>query len=208
MEEDPLIPLVHVWNNAAFDNTSSASAWHAHTAVAGREGDKENHRPEPAADVDAEIDHIEAEILRLSSRLHHLRCAQQPEVAQPAAKASRPRTRGLSLGPLDIAAANPRVPAAAPPPIKERAARSILKPIKEPPVQRRRGVSLGPLEIHHGVSSKPGATTAARVKPFANKLSSVREEGQHSKQRAVPAKPWPSSNARQARMPSKGHKGQ
>ncbi|KAK3131115.1 hypothetical protein QOZ80_6BG0502210 [Eleusine coracana subsp. coracana] len=258
MEEDPLIPLVHVWNKAAFDNTSSASAWHAHTAAAGREGDKENHRPEPAADVDAEIDHIEAEILRLSSRLHHLRCAQQPEpkraaaaeVAQPAAKASRsrtrglslgllevaaavnpnplgekqkppraawglklakqapaPRGRGLSLGPLDIAAANPRVPAAAPPPIKERAARTILKPIKEPPVQRRRGVSLGPLEIHHGVSSKPGATTAARVKPFANKLSSVREEGQHSKQRAVPAKPWPSSNARQALDAKQGTQG-
>ncbi|TVU08586.1 hypothetical protein EJB05_41995, partial [Eragrostis curvula] len=257
MEEDPLIPLVHVWNNAAFDHASSASAWHAHTAAAAAgvrgEGDKENHRPEPAAvDVATEIDHIEAEILRLSSRLHHLRCGKEPEpkrgaareVAQPAAKAGRartrglslgplevaaaaadafdpnpldekqqppraawslkpakqapaPRGRGLSLGPLDIAAANPRGPAAAPQRRLqgEGPARPILKPIKEPPVQRRRGVSLGPLEIHRGVGSKP---TAARGKPFPNKLSSVREEVQRSKQHAVPAKPWPSSNARQA----------
>jgi hypothetical protein len=47
--------------------------------VADRKGDKENHtRSDPdRADVDAEIDRIEAEIRRLSSRLHHLRCAQQ-----------------------------------------------------------------------------------------------------------------------------------
>jgi hypothetical protein len=72
MEEDPLIPLVHVWNKAT-------SAWHADIVVADRKGDKENHtRPDPdRADVDAEIDRIEAEIRRLSSRLHHLRCAQQ-----------------------------------------------------------------------------------------------------------------------------------
>ncbi|PAN22712.1 hypothetical protein PAHAL_4G039700 [Panicum hallii] len=257
MEEDPLIPLVHVWNNAAFDHASaSSSAWHAHTAAAAAvasvsEGDKENHRPEPeAADVDAEIDHIEAEILRLSSRLHHLRTSKQPEPkrgeaapARAAKAAARPRTRGLSmgpldviaaanpnppllgkeppraaqglkpikpapaprgrgfsLGPLDIIAANPRVPAAAAPQRKVHGeggiARPILKPIKEPPVQRRRGVSLGPLEIHHGVGSKPGAAAAARVKPFS-KLSAVREEGQHSKQHAVPSRPWPSSNARQ-----------
>ncbi|OEL16513.1 hypothetical protein BAE44_0022468 [Dichanthelium oligosanthes] len=258
MEEDPLIPLVHVWNNAAFDHSSAAaSAWHAHTAAAVgsvSEGDKENRRPEPgAADVAAEIDHIEAEILRLSSRLHHLRTSKQPEPKRsagevaPAGKAvARPRPRGLSmgpvdvvtgvnpnplpqqqqppraaqglkpikqapaqrgrgfsLGPLDIVAANPRVPAAAAPQRKIQGeggpARPILKPIKEPPVQRRRGVSLGPLEIHYGVGTKPGAAAAAsaRVKPFSSKLTSVREEGQHSKQHAVPARPWPSSNARQ-----------
>ncbi|CAN6173326.1 unnamed protein product [Urochloa humidicola] len=267
MEEDPLIPLVHVWNNAAYDHAASAaaSAWHAHTAAAaagvGEEGDKENHRPEPeVADVEAEIGHIEAEILRLSSRLHHLRTSQQqPEPKRgageaafaPAAKAAaRPRTRGLSLGPLevtanlnpllpvkqpppraaqgpkpikqapaprgrglslgplDIVAANPRVPAAAAPQRKVQGegggpARPILKPIKEPPVQRRRGVSLGPLEIHHGVSSKPGAAAAAaRVKPFS-KLSAVREEGQQSKQHVVPARPWPSSNARQGTAASR-----
>ncbi|CAL5040105.1 unnamed protein product [Urochloa decumbens] len=264
MEEDPLIPLVHVWNNAAFDHASAAaSAWHAHTAAAasgvGEEGDKENHRPETeAADVEAEIGYIEAEILRLSSRLHHLRISkQQPEPKRgageaafaPAAKAAaRPRTRGLSLGPLevvatagnpnppvkqpppratqgpkpikqapvprgrglslgplDIVAANPRVPAAAPQRKVQGEggpARPILKPIKEPPVQRRRGVSLGPLEIHHGVSSKPG-TAAARVKPFS-KLSAVREEAQQSKQHAVvPARPWPSSNARQGTAASR-----
>ncbi|CAN6200738.1 unnamed protein product [Urochloa humidicola] len=265
MEEDPLIPLVHAWNNAAFDHASAASsAWHAHTAAAAagvEEGDKENHRPEPkAADVDAEIGHIEAEILRLSSRLYHLRTSkQQPEPKRgareaafaPAAKAAaRPRTRGLSLGPLevaaatanpnpplsvkqppsraaqgpkpikqapaprgrglslgplDIVAANPRVPAAA---LQRKVqgeggpARPILKPIKEPPVQRRRGVSLGPLEIQHGVGSKPGAA-AARVKPFS-KLSAVREEAQQSKQHAVvPARPWPSSNARQGTAASR-----
>uniref|UniRef100_A0A0A9ER11 Uncharacterized protein n=1 Tax=Arundo donax TaxID=35708 RepID=A0A0A9ER11_ARUDO len=240
MEEDPLIPLVHVWSNAAFDHaSSSSSAWHAHTAAAAagvreREGDKENHRPErDAADVDAEIDHIEGEILRLSSRLHHLRTAKHPEPkrggeAAPSPKAvRRPRGlslgpldvisaavaaqglkpikqapaawgRGLSLGPLGIVAANPRVPTAA----AQRklqgdgAARPILKPIKEPPVQRCRGVSLGPLEIHHGVGSKPGPA-AARVRPFSNNLNSVREEGQGSMQHAVPAKPWPSSNAKQ-----------
>jgi hypothetical protein len=237
MEEDPLIPLVHVWNNNA------ATSWHSDTAAAGREGDKENHRPEPdAAGVGEEIDHIEAEILRLSSRLYHLRCAQQPEpkraaaaeVVHPAAKAGRPRTRGLSLGPLDASTVIPnplaekqQPPRAAwgPKPTKqapaprtrglslgpldiaptpqrrlqgEGAARPNLKPLKEPPVQRRRGVSLGPLEIHRGVSSKSSSTAAAaRVKPFPNRLSSVREEGQHSKQHASPAKPWPSSNARQ-----------
>ncbi|EER88836.1 nascent polypeptide-associated complex subunit alpha, muscle-specific form [Sorghum bicolor] len=271
MEEDPLIPLVHVWNNAAFDHASS-SAWHAHSparASAGREveGDKENHRPDPdpEPDVEAEIGHIEAEILRLSSRLHHLRTSKQSEpskrggVVAPAAKAApRPRTRGLSMGPLDVAAAvnpnplttdkqqqqQPRA-AQAPKPIKQApaaasrgrgvslgpldivaanprvpsavaatttapqrkiqgeggAARPILRPIKEPPVQRRRGVSLGPLEIHNGVGSKPGA--AARVKPFTNKLGAVREEGQRSKQHAVPARPWPSSNARQGTAASR-----
>ncbi|KAF8658764.1 hypothetical protein HU200_059250 [Digitaria exilis] len=269
MEEDPLIPLVHVWNNDAFD---SASAWRVHTAAAAAaaaaagsvgEGDKENTRPEPeaAADVEAEICHIEAEILRLSSRLHHLRTSKQPEpakrgeaavkLAPPAAKpAARPRTRGLSLGPLEVAvaakptpilekqqppraaqglkpikqappaprgrgsslgpldiiAANPRVPAAAPQrKVQGEAgpARPILKQIKEPPVLRRRGVSLGPLEIHNGVGSKPGSA-AARVKPFYNKLSAVREEGQQSKQHAVPARPWPSSNARQPQEARQG----
>ncbi|KAL6603183.1 hypothetical protein ACP70R_043544 [Stipagrostis hirtigluma subsp. patula] len=254
MEEDPLIPLVHVWNNATFDHAppSFCPSPACHERPAARGGDKENHRPEAEAvdDVEAEIGHIEAEILRLSSRLHHLRTAKQPDHKRgaagevpPAAKAVRPRGRGLSigpldviaavspdplperqppprasqglkpaarlpppqrgrglsLGPLDIAVANPRVPAAAtqrriP---AEGAARPILKPIKEPPVQRRRGVSLGPLEIHHGVIGKPAAAGAARVKPFPSKLNSVREEGQNSKQHAVPAKPWPSSKARQ-----------
>lgn len=273
MEEDPLIPLVHVWNNAAFDHASASasSAWRAaHTAAvdsSAAEGDKENHRPEPkaaaAADVAVEIGQIEAEILRLSSRLHHLRTSNQPppqpkrgagEVAPAVMKAAavRPRTRGLSLGPLDvvaaaepnpslhekpqqqpsraaqgpkpikqapaprgrgvslgpldIVAANPRVPAAAPQRKVQGEggpARPILKPIKEPPVQRRRGVSLGPLEIHHGAGSKPGAAAAARVKPFSSKLSSVREDGQHSKQNAVPTRPWPSSNARQGTAASR-----
>jgi hypothetical protein len=234
MEEDPLISLVHVWNNAAFDDASASSSWHAHIAAAGREGDKENHRPEPeAADVGEEIDHIEAEILRLSSRLYHLRCAQQPEpkraaaaeVAQPAAKAGRQRTRGFSLGPLEVVDAStvnpnplaekqqppraawglkpttPRGPSLGPLDIAaapqrrlqgEGAARPNLKPIKEPPVQRRRGVSLGPVEIHRGISSNP----------FPNRLNYVREEGQHSKQHAAPAKPWPSSNARQGTIAS------
>jgi hypothetical protein len=256
MEEDPLIPLVHVWNNAAFDHASaSASAWHAHSPApaSAREGDKENHRPEPDVeaevdDVEAEIYHIEAEILRLSSRLHHLRTSkqteppkrgqvartrmrglslgqldvaaavdsdpltdkQQPSAAQGLKKPIKqapaaPRGRSSSLGPLEIVATNPRVlrssaAAAAAPKRKIQgeggAARPILRPIKEPPVQRRRGVSLGPLEIHHGVGSKPGA--AARVKHFSNnRLGAVREEeGQRSKEHAVPARPWPSSNAR------------
>ncbi|KAM0843425.1 hypothetical protein ACQ4PT_057709 [Festuca glaucescens] len=262
MEEDPLIPLVHVWNNAAFDDSSSssASAWHAHaTPVRVTRPDKENRRPErDDVDVDAEIGHIEAEILRLSSRLHHLRTSRgldtQREPVPAGAKAQpRPRARGLSLGPLDVAspAANPtpllpenqqppplaaaqrlkpatkqQVPAAARgrglslgpldiaaanPTTKVPAARQpqqqvavpasrILKPIKETPVQRRRGVSLGPMEIQHGISGKPAAATAtaaARVKPFPNKLNAIREEGQSSRQSAVPAKLWPSSNARQ-----------
>jgi hypothetical protein len=186
-----------------------------------------------AADVGEEIDHIEAEILRLSSRLHHLRCAQQPEPKRvgggraargeggtaadegaqprplevvaastvnpnplvekpqppraawgpkPTKQAPAPQGRGLSLGPLDVATANPGVPAAAPQQrlLGEGVVRPILKPIKEPPVQRCRGVSLGPLEIHRGVSIKPSTTAAAQVKPFLNRLSSVREEGQHS----------------------------
>lgn len=252
MEEDPLIPLVHVWNNAAFDNSSSsASAWQTHTAAAAAaaisKGDKENRRPDTddigaGFDADAEIGHIEAEILRLSSRLHHLRTSRQSEPKRDADAATgeiaakvRPRPRGLSLGPLDvisganpnllsekqpppavqrlkpikqppvsrgrglslgpldIAAANPKVPAAQQQKQGTEAAR-ILKPIKEPPVQRRRGVSLGPLEIHHCVGSKPAA--AAAVKPFPNQLNAIREEGQISKQPAVPAKPWPSSNTR------------
>ncbi|KAJ1260468.1 hypothetical protein BS78_10G235000 [Paspalum vaginatum] len=221
MEEDPLIPLVHGWTSSAFDQ---ASARRADAAA----GDKENHRPEPgAAGVDEEIGRIEAEILRLSSRLHHLRTAQHPEPKRGEAEAgaARPgqrpprlslgpldagaavstdslsemqqqgpkpvrqapaqRGRGASLGPLDIVAASP-VPAARP----------ILRPIMEPPVQRRRGVSLGPMEIHRGVGGKavPAAPAAARVKPFSNKLGAVREEGQASKQHAVPARPWPSSN--------------
>lgn len=241
MEEDPLIPLVHVWNNAAFDDSScSRSAWlpQSPAVAAVRKGDKENHRPEvvdvaAGYDVEAEIGHIEAEILRLSSRLHHLRVSKQPEpnrddapMGEMVAKV-RPRPRGLSLGPLDvisivnrekhplrtkqpsatrgrglslgpmeIAAANPRVPAAAQNQQQQRAGTArILKPIKEPPVQRRRGVSLGPLEIHHGVGSK--APAAARAKPFTTKLNAIREETRPSKQFAVPAKPWPSSNTRQ-----------
>lgn len=259
MEEDPLIPLVHVWNNAAFDDSSSASAWHAHATparLAVARVDKENRRPQ-REDVDAEIVHIEAEILRLSSRLHHLRtsrrsetaagtgefpsaaakaqprprgrglsvgpldvaCAANPSLLAPekqqpslatAAQRMKPATkqqqvpatrgRGLSLGPLDIAAANPttKVPAARQPQ-GAAAANRILRPIKEPPVQRRRGVSLGPMEIQHGISGKPvgSSTAAARVKPFSNKLNAIREEGQSSRQSAVPAKLWPSSNARQ-----------
>ncbi|WVZ78885.1 hypothetical protein U9M48_026531 [Paspalum notatum var. saurae] len=254
MEEDPLIPLVHGWTSAAFDQASACRARaDADAAVGGRgEGDKENHRPEPgAAGVDEEIGRIEAEILRLSSRLHHLRIAQHPEPKRAEvveAKATRPRTRpprlslgpldvatavntdsfmerqqqqpqpqpraaqgpkpapaprgrGLSLGPLDIVAANP-VPASAASSTaapqrkvqgEGRAARPILRPIMEPPVQRRRGVSLGPMEIHRGVGGK--VVPAARVKPFSNKLGAVREEGQASKQHtAVPARPWPSSN--------------
>ncbi|XP_015693895.2 serine/arginine repetitive matrix protein 2 [Oryza brachyantha] len=247
MEEDPLIPLVHVWNNAAFDDSvSSRSAWLPQSPAVAvvRKGDKENHRPgvDDAAgcDVEAEIDHIEAEILRLSSRLHHLRCSNQPEPNRDAAPMRemvakvRPRPRGLSLGPLDvisifnrekqplrsgqslkpirqpsattrgrglsvgpleIAAANPRVPAAAQHQQQKRAGTArILKPIKEPPAQRRRGVSLGPLEIHHGVGSKPAS---ARAKPFPTKLNAIREESRPSKQFAVPAKPWPSSNTKQ-----------
>ncbi|KAM3193433.1 hypothetical protein ACQJBY_070193 [Aegilops geniculata] len=250
MEEDPLIPLVHVWNNAAFDSSSSASsnAWHAH-ATPVRRGEKENRRPAESTDVDAEIAQIEAEILRLSSRLHHLRVSrghdanaqptgprprarglglapldddlpasaadpdnllllpekqQPPPAAQkpkPAAKQQFPASRGgrgLSIGPLDIAAANPaKAPAVRQQQQQQAPAPSrILKPIKEPPVQRRRGVSLGPLEIQHGVSgTKPAA---ARAKPFPNKLNAIREEGQASRQQpAVPAKLWPSSNARQ-----------
>ncbi|XP_047059134.1 translation initiation factor IF-2-like [Lolium rigidum] len=258
MEEDPLIPLVHVWNNAAFDDSSSssASAWHAHATparLAAARPDKENRRPERHdLDVDAEIEHIEAEILRLSSRLHHLRVsrgldgprdpapkaqAQQrprarglslgpldvapasaaanpnpenqppplaaPQRLKPAAKQQAPAaargSRGLSLGPLDIAAANPttKLPAArqqGPVPVP---ATRVLKPIKEPPVQRRRGVSLGPMEIQHGITGKPTPATA-RAKPFPSKLNAIREEGgQSSRQSAVPAKLWPSSNARQ-----------
>ncbi|XP_051198799.1 uncharacterized protein [Lolium perenne] len=255
MEEDPLIPLVHVWNNAAFDdsNSSSASAWHAHATparLAAARPDKENRRPERHDDVDAEIEHIEAEILRLSSRLHHLRVSRgldpvpakaqprprprarglslgpldvapasaaanpnpenQPLAAtqklKPAAKQQAPApargSRGLSLGPLDIAAANPtatRLPAARQPHQAAVPSTRILKPIKEPPVQRRRGVSLGPMEIQHGITGKPTPATA-RAKPFPSKLNAIREEGggQPSRQAAVPAKLWPSSNARQS----------
>ncbi|XP_037468920.1 uncharacterized protein LOC119341150 [Triticum dicoccoides] len=253
MEEDPLIPLVHVWTNAAFDSSSSSSAWHAH-ATPVRRGEKENRRPAETNDADAEIARIEAEILRLSSRLHHLRVSkghdakptatrprprglslatlddlpadaadpdnllllpdkqQPPPAAQkpkPAAKQQFPASRGgrgLSIGPLDIAAANPtKAPAARqqpqPQPQQGAAASRILRPIKEPPVQRRRGVSLGPLEIQHGVSgTKPAVATAAaaRAKAFPSKLNAIREEGQASRQQpAVPAKLWPSSNARQ-----------
>ncbi|CAD6335757.1 unnamed protein product [Miscanthus lutarioriparius] len=171
MEEDPLIPLVHVWNNAAFDHASS-SAWHAHSpapASAGREaeGDKENHRPDPEPDVEAEIGHIEAEILRLSSRLHHLRTSKQSEPSKrgevapahaPAAKAAW--TRGLSLGPLDVAAAvnpNPLTTDKQQP----RAAQG-LKPIKQAPAARGRGVSLGPLDI---VAANPRVPSAAATAP-------------------------------------------
>ncbi|KAM3213725.1 hypothetical protein ACQJBY_066249 [Aegilops geniculata] len=253
MEEDPLIPLVHVWNNAAFDvssNSASSNAWHAH-ATPVRRGEKENRRPAETDDADAEIARIEAEILRLSSRLHHLRVSrghdanaqptgtrprgralslapldddlpaaadpdnllllpekqQPPPAAQkpkPAAKQQFPASRGgrgLSIGPLDIAAANPtKAPAARQQQQQQAPAPSrILRPIKEPPVQRRRGVSLGPLEIQHGVSgTKPAAAAAARAKPFPSKLNAIREEGQASRQQpAVPAKLWPSSNARQ-----------
>uniref|UniRef100_A0A453SUJ9 Uncharacterized protein n=1 Tax=Aegilops tauschii subsp. strangulata TaxID=200361 RepID=A0A453SUJ9_AEGTS len=256
MEEDPLIPLVHVWNNAAFDSSNSASsnAWHAH-ATPVRRGEKENRRPAETDDADAEIARIEAEILRLSSRLHHLRVSRGhdanaqptgtrprgralglapldddlpaaaadpdnllllPEKQQPPSAAQKPKPaakqqfpasrggRGLSIGPLDIAAANPtKAPAARqqpqPQPQQGAAASRILRPIKEPPVQRRRGVSLGPLEIQHGVSgTKPAAAAAARAKPFPSKLNAIREEGLASRQQpAVPAKLWPSSNARQ-----------
>ncbi|KAG8074860.1 hypothetical protein GUJ93_ZPchr0006g44609 [Zizania palustris] len=162
MEEDPLIPLVHVWNNAAYDGSlPSSSAWHPQSpAVAAvRKGDKENNRPEPddgGSDVEAEIDHIEAEILRLSSRLHHLRCSQQSEPNRNAAPTGevvakvRPRPRGLSLGPLDvIALVNPEKQ----PP---RTGQS-LKPIRQHPAPRGRGLSLGPLEIAAANPKVPAA---------------------------------------------------
>uniref|UniRef100_A0A0E0K0A2 Uncharacterized protein n=1 Tax=Oryza punctata TaxID=4537 RepID=A0A0E0K0A2_ORYPU len=61
MEEDPLISLAWLPKNSA--------------VAAVHKSDKENHRPEvdvaAGFDVEAEIGHIEAEILRLSSRLHH-----------------------------------------------------------------------------------------------------------------------------------------
>lgn len=261
MEEDPLIPLVHVWNNAAFDDSSasSASAWHAHATparLAAARPDKENRRPDSHHDVDAEIELIEAEILRLSSRLHHLRTSRgldAPRDPVPAAAKAqpRPRARGLSLGPLDVAAAsaaanptpeNQPPPLAAPQRLKPAAkqpipaaargsrglslgpldiaaanpttklpaarhpapASRILKPIKEPPVQRRRGVSLGPMEIQHGITGKPTATATSRPKPFPSKLNAIREEGgQSSRQAAVPARLWPSSNARQPPLDGK-----
>jgi hypothetical protein len=79
--------------------------------------------------------------------------------------------RGLSLGPLDIAATPQRRLQG------EGAVRPNLKPINEPPVQQRRGINFGPLEIHRRISSKPSTTAAVRVKPFPNRLSFVREEG-------------------------------
>uniref|UniRef100_A0A0E0LEU1 Uncharacterized protein n=1 Tax=Oryza punctata TaxID=4537 RepID=A0A0E0LEU1_ORYPU len=146
MEEDPLIPLVHVWNNAAYDDSSSSrSAWlpQSPAVAAVRKGDKENHRPEvdvaAGCDVEAEIDHIEAEILRLSSRLHHLRVSKQPEPNREAAPMGemvakvRPRPRGLSLGPLDVIS------------IVNREKHPLRT--KQPPATRGRGLSLGPLEI-------------------------------------------------------------
>lgn len=159
MEEDPLIPLVHVWNNAAFDDSSSASAWHAHATparLAAARPDKENRRPERVhdadADADAEIERIEAEILRLSSRLHHLRVSRgldAPRDPLPSKPQPRPRARGLSLGPLDVApasaAANPN------PENQPLAAPQRLKPAAKQPIpaaaRGSRGLSLGPLDI-------------------------------------------------------------
>jgi hypothetical protein len=53
------------------------------------------------------------------------------------------------------------------------------------------------MEIQHGITGKP-TTATTRAKPFPSKLNAIREEGgQSSRQAAVPAKLWPSSNARQ-----------
>ena len=89
-----------------------------------------------------------------------------------AAAAARPRTRtrGLIMGPLDVAAAVNPNPLTIDKQQQPHDAHG-LKPIKQAP-----------------------ATT--RVKPISNKLGAVREEGQRSKQHAVPARPWPSNNAR------------
>ncbi|XP_066309647.1 uncharacterized protein [Miscanthus floridulus] len=87
-----------------------------------------------------------------------------------AAAAAPPRTRGLSMGPLDVAAAVNPNPLTTDKQQQPRDAQG-LKPIKQ-------------------------ASAAARVKPISNKLGAVREEGQRSKQHAVPARPWPSNNAR------------
>ena len=65
--------------------------------------------------MDAEIGHIESEVIRLSSRLHHLRTSRgfetQLDPVHAVAKA-QPRARReagrLSLGPMDIVAATPR----------------------------------------------------------------------------------------------------
>ncbi|CAN6178143.1 unnamed protein product [Urochloa humidicola] len=147
---ESLIPPVNVWNNA-FDHASVASStWRAHTAAAASvgEGDKENRRPErEAADVDAEINHITAEIVRLSSRLYRLRTMKQPLPGGADVDAEIAHIDAEILGPLKVAAtaaANPN------PPLSEkqppRAAQG-LKPIKQAPAPRGRGVSLGPLNI-------------------------------------------------------------
>ena len=74
------------------------------------------------------------------------------------------------MGPLDVAVAVNPNPLTTDKQQQPRDAQG-LKPIKQAP-----------------------ATT--RVKPISNKLGAVREEGQRSKQHAVPARPWPSNNAR------------
>jgi hypothetical protein len=86
---------------------------------------------------------------------------------KPTKQAPVPRVRGLSLGPLNITATSQQRLQG------EGAAQPNLKLINEPLLQRRRGVSLEPLEIHHGVSSKPSAMAAARIKLFPNRLSFV-----------------------------------
>ncbi|KAE8793275.1 hypothetical protein D1007_32115 [Hordeum vulgare] len=175
MEEDPLIPLVHVWNNAAFDDSSSScsSAWHAH-ATPVRRGEKENRRPPPKSeeeDADAEIARVEAEILRLSSRLHHLRVSRGYDAPQRVADAgTRPRARGLNLAPLDdlpTAAADPNnlllLPAKQqqqPPPAAQKPRPAAKQQL--PTSRGGRGLSLGPLDI---AAANPSKAPAARQQP-------------------------------------------
>lgn len=73
-EGDLLIPLVYVWNNTTFDDSmSSRSSWLPQYPVvtAVRKGDKEHLRPKVdvaiGCDIDVEIDHIEVDVLRLTS---------------------------------------------------------------------------------------------------------------------------------------------
>ncbi|CAN6221358.1 unnamed protein product [Urochloa humidicola] len=143
---ESLIPPVNVWNNA-FDHASAASStWRAQTAAAANvgEGDKENRRPEPeAADVDAEINHITAEIAR-ASRLYRLRTMKQPLPGGADVDAEIAHIDAEILGPLEVAAtatANPN------PPLSEkqppRAAQG-LKPIKPAPAPRAGGSASGP----------------------------------------------------------------
>ncbi|KAF8772212.1 hypothetical protein HU200_006009 [Digitaria exilis] len=160
MEEDPLIPLVSRVEQRRLRLRLRVAHPHRCGVAAGGvgEGDKENtvrsrgHRGRRGG----EIGHIEAEILRLSSRLHHLphlqAAGQRPSAGRQWSSLRRPREAGGAA--TDAGSSPPPKPPLSSRSSSRRAAQGLNRSSR---LRRRggRGSSLGPLDIVARIPGSP-----------------------------------------------------